>query len=253
MFSFATSSTSSPPVVIDQANLIALKKAMIAMPAGLSTSNNVSMRKRKGKKGSRNDGYVAIVYDPVAGRPIPMGRVPIEQKITVALRYSIIGAFTANLVTPTFYSLSFIVNNFDDASSYLSVFDQYKFEQVEVWNGVSSPNINPPAAGNEGLFYSAVDLDDANAPTTITNVEAKQGSIVSNPQGGHYHKWKPHVAIAAYSGAFTSFSNSPAVWIDSASPSVQHYGYKAAVSLSSIAQSYNMTIRAIISFRSAGL
>ncbi len=38
---------------------------------------------------------------------------------------------------------------------------------------------------------------------------------------------EPHLAIGAYSGAFTSFANTNSTqWVDANSPSVQYYGVK---------------------------
>lgn len=61
------------------------------------------------------------------------------------------------------------------------------------------------------------------------------------------------MAVAVYSGAFTSFANAPSSWIDSGSPNVQHYGLKAAVTATAAVQTYNLQVRARVSFRQPGL
>jgi len=110
------------------------------------------------------------------------------------------------------------------------------------------------ATVNSVPFYTAVDLDDANNPTAVSQVAGKQGAVVSMTGTGHYHAWKPHMAVAVYSGAFTSFSNAPAGWIDSGSTGVQHYGLKAAVNgADGQVHGYYALVRAKISFRAAGI
>jgi len=61
----------------------------------------------------------------------------------------------------------------------------------------------------------------------------------------------PHVAIAAYSGAFTSFANKKMVWIDSGSPSVVHYGVKSAlINCQVVSQTiYDVQARYVVQFR----
>ena len=39
----------------------------------------------------------------------------------------------------------------------------------------------------------------------------------------------PRISTAAYSGAFTSYTNTKAPWIDCNSPTVQHFGMKFGI------------------------
>jgi len=65
----------------------------------------------------------------------------------------------------------------------------------------------------------------------------------------HYRKFIPHVAVASYSGTFTSFTNEVAPWIDIASPSVQHYGLKTACTPTTAVVQYTARARLSVSFR----
>jgi len=111
-------------------------------------------------------------------------------------------------------------------SSFAAVFDQYKIKTIEIWAtprglGTSSTYLN------SGRMYSVTDYDDANIPSNTAQMLQYQ-NVIAAPFGmGHYRKWTPHMALAAYSGAFTSYANVTAGWIDVASPSVQHFGFKA--------------------------
>jgi hypothetical protein len=176
--------------------------------------------------------------------------VALEQGIQVTMTQYVFAAITSG-ATPQFYGAPFTLSNFANFSEYVSLFDQYRIDQIEVWlypqvilqNGVSAE------------IASAVDLDDANTPTSINNVVSKQGSILTGTACGHYHRWKPHMALGAYSGSvFTSFANETASWIDSASTGVQHYGLKVATSTTTgTAIPYDLNVRIVASFRAPSI
>jgi hypothetical protein len=191
------------------------------------------------------------LFDNRASRPQPTNGVSLEQSIqmelTVVTPAVIVSSGTTGVTTVA--SRAFAVSDFSGAVALLGVFDQYRIDQIECW----LENQNPNANANTPELYSAVDLDDANAPAGLQAIQDHQGAIVSGGYAGHYHKWAPHVAVAVYSGAFTSFSNSPSAWIDSASPNVQHYGLKMAVVSTGASQQFNLVARAVISFRAPAI
>jgi hypothetical protein len=135
-------------------------------------------------------------------------------------------------------------------SSFSAVFDQYKIDFVEVW-------LTPYGPGSIGSYplntkiYSVVDYDDANAPTSLSALQAYENCVTTRASDGHYIKFKPHIAVAAYGGAFTQFKNEAADWIDVASGSVQHYGVKFGCdpSVATNDVQIDMTTRLTISFR----
>jgi hypothetical protein len=62
------------------------------------------------------------------------------------------------------------------------------------------------------------------------------------------------MAVATYAGSFGGFGNVKAGWVDTASTSVQFYGVKYAVDTGPTGagtQTFDMTIRSSISFRSS--
>lgn len=233
-----THSSSNPPTRAQLAALTAVPSHMVQRGA--------KQGKGKSKKNRRS---LAKFYNMVAGRPYPR-LTSLEQKIQVCLTTNIAGAISSGTTGDSFYAKAFSLNDFAGSTSYLTVFDQYRFDQLEVWlepaNGTTSDTFYP-------LLITCVDLDDANLPSTINQVEDHQQSLSGEGQAGRYHKWNPHMAVAAYSGAFTSYKNEPAGWIDSASPSVQHYGFKAATYSNGFVWSYQLTVRALISFRAPGI
>lgn len=116
-------------------------------------------------------------------------------------------------------------------SNFAAVFDQYKIVAVEIWispyGSGSVSGYNPGAAYPR--WYSVTDYDDSNNLTTAAAALQYQNVMVSTLQEGHYRRVRPHIAVAAYGGAFTQFKNEPSGWIDCASTSVQHYGVKILV------------------------
>jgi len=155
--------------------------------------------------------------------------------------------FNTSVTVPSVAARYFALNAFDSYTSYTSLFDEYKFEEIECW---LEPTLLLSATVSDAQMVSAVDWDDANNPTSFGSVGGKQNSIISGTGTGHYQKFQPHMAVAVYSGAFTSFGNSPPEWIDCASPGVQHYGLKAATNgPDGVARGIYLTIRALVSFR----
>jgi hypothetical protein len=157
--------------------------------------------------------------------------------------------FTTSTVVPTYLGLAFTLNNFISYSDYLSVFDQYKIDWIEVWIESRAPQ----GTTVPSLLTTAIDFDDANTPTSLSEVERKQASLTGSSLSGRYFAFKPHMAVAAYSGTFTSYSNIEAGWIDSASPGVQHFGLKVAIDTTPVASVVTVTTRAHVSFRASGL
>jgi len=129
---------------------------------------------------------------------------------------------------PTFYGRYFSANDVIQFSSFAAVFDQYKIDTVEVWmtpfGSASAPGYNANCR-----IYSAVDYDDANTPTSINAIQQYENSVVTRSTDGHYIKFVPHIAVAAYGGTFTQFKNEKTDWIDVASTNTSFYGLKAAI------------------------
>jgi hypothetical protein len=225
----------------------AILAGLLALPVGMV--NRTSHVKSKGKSKARKlvkDGQAyQRFFNPVAGRPRPDNGISLEQSISLEMTFAVPSFFTTSTSNPTFASLMISANSFSGTPFLVTVFDQYKVDQLEVW----LEPINPASSGTFPMLYTSVDLDDAAVPTNVGQVQDKPGALVGLGGGGRYHKWKPHIAVASYSGTFTSYSNMVAGWIDSASPSVTHFGLKIAASPGLSAVSYDLTVRAIMSWR----
>jgi hypothetical protein len=227
-----------------------MKAKMTALPAGLLQSMAPTAAPgRKGRRARKKEHIVSLCFNDVASRPLATKRNTMTQ-ITCHLRIDLSPGFTSSTVVPVFLGQQFNLGQFNGTAAYAALFDQYRFDEIEAWIEPTASYLN---TANAGILTTAVDLDDANTPASVQAVEDKQSAISSNGMCAHYHKWKPHVAVAVYSGAFTSFGNAESQWIDIASNTVQHYGLKCAITVTNSVQAYNITVRAKVSFRQPGI
>jgi len=211
-----------------------------------------SFGRRNGKKNNArlNEKVISKFYNPVAGRPLAISRND-PAEITVNMGYSNFNAFSTSTAVITVLGFNFSLSLFSEANSYLSVFDQYRIDYFEAW--LEPRQSQSITTANTGTIVSAVDVDDSSVPLTYNQVEDHQSAIASSTYAGHYHAWVPHIALASYSGAFTSYANVPAIWLDSGSPAVQHYGLKVATSATGAVETFSLVVRARVSFKNPGL
>lgn len=121
---------------------------------------------------------------------------------------------------------SFQLSDLPGYTEFTSLFDQYRIRKVVV-RFIPDITIATPASGTgNNVAYSAIDLDDSTADT-ITGIEQYGTCVVHNNVKPFSRIIYPKFAIAAYSGAFTSYAQSQG-WVDCASASIQHYGLKVA-------------------------
>jgi hypothetical protein len=149
---------------------------------------------------------------------------------------------------PVYTATAFSVASIHDISSFVSVFDQYFITCIEV---LIEPQVSETtsAATSVGDFITVIDLDDNATPSNYNDLCSYPEVAQSKGTASHYHRWRPNYAIAAYSGAFTSYAATDANWIDCGSTGVLHYGIKAASTVSTVAQTYTIQTRLHVSFR----
>jgi len=160
----------------------------------------------------------------------------------------IISAFTSTSATlPTFATLSVTLAQFDKVSSYTGCFDQYRIRCVEC--NLIPGSTTGVSGGNEGLFASVIDYDDDTALTAVADALSYQTCLSTSAFTHHKRIYKPHIAAAVYSGAFTSFANESDVWLDAGSTGVKHYGLKTAATATTSIYVTDLAVRAWIQFR----
>lgn len=208
-------------------------------------------RKGKGKKSLKGDGDTfSVTAEKI---PHMSFRFPDNKPYSIVQTYESLAILTSSSATFVGNGVYFDLSAVNQSSSLTAVFDQYKIKMVEIWIIPRNPLSGTLSASEDrGLLYSVVDYDDANVLGSAGLYENYSNCVVSSAIIGHYRKFVPHAALAAYSGTFTSYTNEANMWIDSGSPAVQFYGVKIGVSQADIAADvvvYDAIIRLNVSFR----
>jgi len=138
-------------------------------------------------------------------------------------------------------------------TEYTSLFDQYRIKKVDVLIQTKNP-IGPGPYGYSPVRIMGVpDFDDSTPPSTESDIQQYQNLQVWRPNTDKKFTIIPRIAKAAYSGAFTSYSNEAAGWLDVASPSVRHYGLKLFITADTTANDrcyWNVYSRVYLEFKS---
>lgn len=166
--------------------------------------------------------------------------------------------------TDACFALYFKLSDIHNYLEYTNLFDQYRLDMLEVFlypNGPTGTGVystSTQSSQSPGTVVAhIVDYDDANPPTnmnTLTEYGAcKITNINDSTSRPIVRKWKPHLAVATYQGAFTAYKNEPAGWIDSAYPDVQHFGMKfgfaSPISLNQATHQFSIFVKYHLSFK----
>ena len=128
------------------------------------------------------------------------------------------GATTGMPAVAAFVSgaMAFQLADLNQVATFTALFDQYKFTGVRV-QFMPIFNENGQSGGSSaGDLYTAIDYDDANALADLNAFRQRADTRMTPSWKGTTHYFKPHVALAGYAGAFTSFANQGNQWIDCA-------------------------------------
>jgi hypothetical protein len=249
MFSFYPSTPSSEdvktPVVTEKTTTTKntllsrqdLREISKTLPYALPALIQSSMM-RKGKSRKRGEGQKF---------PSPQQASKLNSVWTVIQTLPLF-TYTSSSSVPTFASYNVILSSFDNSTNFIAVFDQYRISLVE-YTILPRFTTDTSSVTDPGRMVSVVDLDDSTNLTTFNQSLDYPGAQVTEGTKRHRHTFTPCIAVAAYSGTFTSYANESAPWIDCASSSVQHYGIKVAMSATSAAQVYDIVVRARLEFR----
>jgi hypothetical protein len=209
-----------------------------------------TIKKNKGKKNKSRE-HIKLYMSPST---LPLIRTLENQVFTIVqttAEYSLI----QQPIVPTFLAFNFSLDQLPQYTSFTTLFDQYKFSEVQV---IIRPqyNANPMQVSGTNkvpLLYTVIDYDDNATPSTIAQLE-EYGNCQISEYETVSARFTPHMAIAAYDGSvFTSFANKTADWIDAAYPAVKHYGVKMGCGPGftgqTLLQAYDVSVRYKIQFR----
>jgi len=145
---------------------------------------------------------------------------------------------TTSVAVPTYATAAIAVSSLDQIGSLTALFDQYRVTLIEAW--LTPTNPVPPTSGQ---VVSVIDYDDNSALGSFASGLDYQNAVTFPPICGIYRRFRPHQALAAYAGAFTSYANVENVWYDAGSPGVLNYGLKFAATTFSAAITYDLKLR----------
>jgi len=155
-------------------------------------------------------------------------------------------------VAPTW---TFLLSDIDNFTSFTGLFDQYRIDCVRF---IIRPNNNAIGLVTNSTtilvpMYCVIDYDNAAVLSTAAEARSYDNVMIVAPGESACRTFCPHAADALYAGAFTSFGNVKHPWIDSANPSVQHFGLKlfvpSGVAGQTLLQSWIVEREYFLSFR----
>ncbi len=187
-----------------------------------------------------------------------MDVVTISTRIPKVTEYTVVrgiqnASITASSSTqfPTYY---FSLSNANVGSGF---FDQYRIPAVRFCIRAQQNAIGLTTNANTTVtsLYCVIDYDDDTALASIAAAQSYSSCLVLPPGQSCSRTFRPHLALAAYQGAFTGYVNESNQWIDSASNDVRHYGVKLVVPGVTAAQtqlqSWDVSIEYFIELRKA--
>lgn len=157
-----------------------------------------------------------------------------------------------------YFSFGFSFQDLPQAATMAALFDQYRFDRVEVKLVPQSNNVALSAAtspnNSNPSILAVLDFDDSLAPTTLLGVQEYDNVQISEYGEGLMATITPSMTPAVYaSGAFTGYAVEKAGWLDVASTTIAHYGLKGVVTeltaLSTQTCVWNLYIKYFVSFR----
>jgi hypothetical protein len=140
-------------------------------------------------------------------------------------------SFTSTSVAAGLYAISFKLSDLSEYVSFTNVWDQYRIDFVEI---MLLPESQPTTTASTSVPYANLiivnDFDDASALANWALHLNYENATILSPGRRHTRKIKPHAAsLNNVLGTPVSAFNITSPWIDSAQPSVLHFGFKVGV------------------------
>ncbi|AUM61873.1 capsid [uncultured virus] len=161
------------------------------------------------------------------------------QKLYLFKRYvGTLGSLVINNINPTFAGYNFSLNDVPNYTEFTDLYDSYKINCIKVYfipqmtSNVSLGTVNNAWAS--ARFFSAIDYNDATAPTSIDDLRQYQSCKMTSIMRQHKRViFKPKILDTS------SYTLSP--WMATSSPSTNYYGLKVGVEPMSSTSSTTMT------------
>jgi len=175
--------------------------------------------------------------------PLPL----VSKTFTVRQLYSAGDlTLTNSLSSATSFAFQFSLADITNSSNFAAIFDQYRFLAIRA---TLIPRVNNiPYSYSSPPLYTAVDYDN-NSAVGVNAIRAYSNCLESQWYERVERVFKPHLAIAAYNGAFSGYANQQDEWIDSTSTGVSHYGLKWATEQTTSVYSIDLELEYWLEFR----
>jgi hypothetical protein len=161
------------------------------------------------------------------------------------------GIIQSSVTVNSYGSLQFLLSDLNEVASYTAIFDQYRITSItlEFLPCSTAAVPNATASSFTPVMYTAIDYDDNGVPSSLATV-LNYANVRYHQCGSRFKMtFKPHIAVAGYTGTFGGYVNIPAPWIDAASTNVQHYGVKYAMPTALVYSSWQCIARYTCQFR----
>ncbi len=153
---------------------------------------------------------------------------------------------TSSAGAETDLARAFTINDIQGISSWLSVFDQYKIKEIELW---ITPSSSSQTVVDNFRLLTVIDYDDSVTPT-FNGLLQYSNVTDSGRNEGVYRRWSPHVQVGqASAGSTVNSRNQVADWTDSATTSTTHYGVKISMTATTTTVVIAFRVRFHIQFR----
>lgn len=215
---------------------------------------SMTRRTKYNKKYNRRRGYKKIqklrykkrgILSAQTMRIIKAGYIPRAMKhyaselITVQSVTTGTGVFAplTAATTAQYYAFSFALQDLDQVTTFSSLFDQYKFLEVQFCliprsNAVdyNAKAVATPANAVNPFMYVVVDRDDSVLPTTIAQLSQYDNCQICNSFTGIEIQLKPSITPSIWAGGvFSGYSISSPKYLDISNTTVPHYGIKVGI------------------------
>lgn len=218
-----------------------------------TASTAVSNRQRSSSSRTRvrTTGSNAV-FALTGGSPMPHMSVPRVRPLHVYpfshMRRYPSGIQQTSSLVDVGYTYQFSLDTLDGYTELVSVFDQYRIKEIEIWTVPWV--INHTGNTQPGMFASVIDYDDA---TTLNLNEALEYGtcMVSSAVDGHYRRFAPAVVgyVEPNSGLTSGREVKISPWLDAASFNVTHRGVKFVVGPTASQRDFDVIVRYHLEFR----
>lgn len=164
-----------------------------------------------------------------------------------------LGTIQASSSGATFGAFVHQFNDLTNASSWVALFDRYRFKSVKVtFQQVGVQMSTPTSLGFEiPKFCTVVDFDDSSAYTAFATMSRAATAATHSSTYDIVRHYLPRATVPVYiSGVSTGYQESdPMAWKDLAYPNIPHYGVKWGIDYfqtGSLQPTYNVIAEYVI-------